>query len=159
MSGQDENPAQTEIRTAIDEAVSAAVTEALAKQETAEPTETPREASQMAATTETLGTAAETETAVEVKEEPKPTEMPEPAAKPETKPVSSPPVQADQYPKEFYIDGQKYAYLTAYAEQTGQKTLIADKDEPNATQIEFFDWENSEGRDIPGPFTGNGGTN
>jgi cytoskeletal protein RodZ len=159
LSGQDENPAQTEIQTVINEAVSATATDALAKRETAEPTEIPQEANQTAATTKTLGTAAEMEAAVEVKEEPKPTEKPEPAAKPETKQVSAPPVQADQYPKEFYIDGQKYAYLTAYAGRTGQKTLIADEDEPNATQIEFFDWENSEGRDIPGPFTGNGGTN
>ena len=80
---------------------------------------------------------------------------PEPTAKPEA--TSSPQVKTDEYPKEFYIDGQKYAYLTAYAEESGQKTLIADEDEPNVTAGEVYDWENDPLKDVPGPFNGNGG--
>jgi outer membrane biosynthesis protein TonB len=163
MSGQVENAptAQTaeEIQTAINEAVNAAVTEALAeRQETAaKATETPQETDQTAepiTATEAPGAAAETETAAEIKVEPaaNPTEKPAPAAKPETKQISSPPVQAGQYPIEFYIDGQKYAYLTPYAEQMGQKTLIADESEPASTQLGYYDPSQDPLSQVKGPF-------
>jgi type II secretory pathway pseudopilin PulG len=108
-----------------------------------EPTENPPKISQTEESAATEVKATETESA------------PEPTAKPET--TSSPQVKTGEYPKEFYIDGQKYAYLTAYAEETGQKTLIADEDEPNVTAGEVYDWENDPLKNIPGPFNGNGG--
>jgi hypothetical protein len=78
-------------------------------------------------------------------------------ATPEPTPTVSPQTQeAQSYPKYFFIDGQKYAYLTAYAEEMGYKTFIAPEDEPNATQLDSYDWENDPNGKIPGPFTGNG---
>jgi hypothetical protein len=78
-------------------------------------------------------------------------------ATPEPKPSISPQTQeAQSYPKYFFINGQKYAYLTAYAEEMGYKTFIAPEDEPNATQLDRYDWENDPNGRIPGPFTGNG---
>jgi cytoskeletal protein RodZ len=85
--------------------------------------------------------------AVEVKAESTPT----PTAKPEVKPTSPPQVK-NEYPKEFYIDGQKYAYLTAYAEETGQKTFIADEDEPASTQLDYYDPSQDPLSQVKGPF-------
>jgi hypothetical protein len=48
---------------------------------------------------------------------PKPPEPTEKTEKTEAKQSSPVQVKTAEYPKEFYIDGQKYAYLTAYAEE------------------------------------------
>jgi hypothetical protein len=82
--------------------------------------------------------------AVEVKAEstPKPTAPPQAT----TKPIES------EYPKEFYIDGQKYAYLTEYAEEADIKTFIAPDDEPNATQTDYYNWTDDPLGKVKGPF-------
>jgi type II secretory pathway pseudopilin PulG len=82
----------------------------------------------------------------------------EPANEPVSEPTASPQVKqsANTYPKEFFENGKKYAYLTEYAESVGQKTEIVDyaEGESNAVQEDFLDWENEP--HIPGPFNGNG---
>ncbi|GHV15507.1 hypothetical protein FACS1894219_12410 [Clostridia bacterium] len=115
--------------------------------ETAE-TETPQETSQTEPLTAVKAEevkAAEPE-AVEVKAEPKPT------PKPEVKQTPPPQVKTDTYPKEFYIDGQKYAYLTAYAEEADIKTFIADEDESASTQESYYDPSQDPLSKVKGPF-------
>jgi hypothetical protein len=70
------------------------------------------------------------------------------------------PRTVDAYPKEWYENGKKYAYLTEYAEQAGQKTEIIEyaEGEPNIIPGEFYDWENDPLRFNPGPLNGNGAT-
>jgi type II secretory pathway pseudopilin PulG len=101
-------------------------------------------------------TMVEEEIEVEVAPFPEPEKV-EVKAETTPKQTYSPQVQPSEYPKEFYIDGQKYAYLTAYAEEMDYKTIIADESEPNVTAGEVYDWESDPLKDIPGPFTGNGG--
>jgi len=69
-----------------------------------------------------------------------------------TEKVSSASVKVSEYPKFFYENGQKYAYNTAYAEEMGQKTLIADDSEPNVIQTETYDWGNDPAGKVPGNF-------
>jgi hypothetical protein len=94
--------------------------------------------------------AAGAEEPTEIKAEPANEPTPEPTASPQVKQA------ANTYPKEFYENGKKYAYLTEYAESVGQKTEIIDyaDGESNAVQEDFLDWENEP--HIPGPFNGNG---
>jgi hypothetical protein len=61
------------------------------------------------------------------------------------------------YPKYFYENGRKYAYYDEFHENEGMKTLIADESEPNVTSGEVYDWLSDPLKDVPGPFTGNGG--
>jgi hypothetical protein len=98
--------------------------------------------------------AAEVEAPTEIKTEPANEPAPEPTASPQVKQA------ANTYPKEFYENGKKYAYLTEYAESVGQKTEIIDyaEGESNAVAGEFYDWENDPLRNNPGPFNGNGAT-
>jgi outer membrane biosynthesis protein TonB len=93
-------------------------------------------------------TSEETETeetaAIDVKAE----TTHEPTASPQVKPTPKP----EEYPKYFYEDGQKYAYIDEFHENEGMKTLIADDDEPNATQDGYYDPKSDPLSKIPGPF-------
>ena len=88
---------------------------------------------------------------VEPTAEPTATQKPEQTSSPQVKQTPEP----AEYPKYFYIDGQKYAYLTAYAEEMGRKTFIADESEPNAIQEGSYNWTDDPNGKIPGPFNGN----
>jgi outer membrane biosynthesis protein TonB len=146
------------IQEEIAEAADAAAEKALADKETAaiakpeqievKAVEQPEAQAEQAAS-ETPPPAREAE---EVRDTPEAKEEPAPAPSPQAGQTRS------EYPKEFYIDGQKYAYLTEYAEEMGYKTFIAPDDEPNATQSGYYDWENDPNGKIPGPFNGNGST-
>jgi hypothetical protein len=83
---------------------------------------------------------------------------PEPIAIPSSPAQPTQTETATEYPKEWVENGQKYAYLTAYAEEMGMKTLIYDyaEGESNAVQEDYYDWENDPNGKIPGPFNGNG---
>jgi hypothetical protein len=67
---------------------------------------------------------------------------------------SSPQVkQAESaYPKYFYENGQKYAYLDEFHEQQGMKMFVADEGEPNVDAGKVYDWVNDEAGKIKGPF-------
>jgi outer membrane biosynthesis protein TonB len=112
------------------------------------PAEKPEKQAEPVAIPLAVETTPEPAKAAEVKATPEP--------KAETAPKAEQAKTASVYPKFFFENGQKYAYLTAYAEEAGIKTFIADEDEPNATQLEFYDWENDPKGKIPGPFNGNG---
>jgi hypothetical protein len=84
--------------------------------------------------------------------EPTPEPTPDPTPEPVVAPVqTSPPPPKPTEPEIFYDeDGRKYIYFKGF------KMYLADEDTPNVVQDGYYDWENYP--DIPGPFTGNGGT-
>jgi hypothetical protein len=144
-----EVPTTADIQTQISEAVDAAVAQALAEntaKSEPQPTETPEVQAE-----QTVTALAKT---LEIAETPEPkvqaTSTPSPQV---TKPQT-----ASVYPKEWIENGQKYAYLTAYAEEHGIKTEIHDysEGETNAVQEDYYDWESDPLKDVPGPFSGNG---
>jgi hypothetical protein len=158
-----EVPNTADIHTQISEAVDAAVTQALAENTAkAEPTQTKFDEPQPMATPEvqaeqTVTVLAKTLEPIEI---PEPTATPEPTAQETSAPSPqvTKPQTASVYPKEWIENGQKYAYLTAYAEEHGIKTEIHDysEGETNAIQEDYYDWESDPLKDVPGPFTGNG---
>ncbi|GHV09988.1 hypothetical protein FACS1894217_15090 [Clostridia bacterium] len=129
---------QAEIQRAVDETVKDALAVTV--------TETPKE-------TAGIATDATTESAQELEVTPEPTAAVEPVkaavtdAKPETKPSSSPQVTATQ-PETWWEDGKQYTMIN------GHKALISDE---GNNQQSSYDWENDPLKDVPGPFTGNGG--
>jgi uncharacterized protein YmfQ (DUF2313 family) len=135
--------AQAEIEALKTAQMPASSTETTETHEITEVSVAPQETAETVETTEIAGTTIE-ETAtpepekVEVKAEPTPTPPPQ--------------VQTAVYPKEFYIDGQKYAYLTAYAEEMGYKILLADESEPNVISGDAYDWLSDPLKDVKGKF-------
>jgi outer membrane biosynthesis protein TonB len=169
-------PVTADIQAQISEAVDAAVTQALAESDLkAEPTQTKFYEPQLTEATEVQAEQTVTalaKTLLPVRQAGEPAETPKPTATPEVKATPEPKVQATStpspqvikpqtanvYPKEWIENGQKYAYLTAYAEEHGIKTEIHDysEGETNAVQEDYYDWESDPLKDVPGPFTGNG---
>jgi MarR-like DNA-binding transcriptional regulator SgrR of sgrS sRNA len=156
-----EVPTTADIQTQISEAVDAAVAQALAESETeAEPQPTATTEVQAEQTVTTLAKTLETAETLEPTSTPEVKATPEPTAQAISAPSPqvTKPQTASVYPKEWIENGQKYAYLTAYAEEHGIKTEIHDysEGETNAVQEDYYDWESDPLKDVPGPFTGNG---
>jgi len=129
------------------------------------PVEQVVESSDEEITSEQMDENSEEEIVAEVMPEPTPEPTLAPSPEPQkkerpaqvevtsvTEKVSSASVKVSEYPKFFYENGQKYAYNTAYAEEMGQKTLIADESEPNVVQTETYDWGNDPAGKVPGNF-------
>jgi type II secretory pathway pseudopilin PulG len=139
LSEQAETPAETpEITTPVE-------TLADKPQETLEPQEVSQPADEEEPTATAIDEVKPADVnAVEVKATPKPTAPPQATAKP----------AESEYPKEFYIDGQKYAYLTEYAEEAGIKTEIYEyaEGESNVIAGDLYDWENDPLGKVKGPF-------
>ncbi len=105
-------------------------------------------------TPETTSASVPTSTPAPTQEttsEPIPTSAPEPTTMPE--PVQTTPApQTVSEPETYYDeDGRKYTYFN------GIKLYLADEDEPNAVQEDFYDWENDPNKNDKGPFGGSGG--
>lgn len=118
------------------------------------------EALKMATSTETSEKAEEvqevstfpltTETTVEATNYPEPEKVEiqaETTSKPEVKQASSPQVASEQ-PKTWWENGKEYTMIN------GHKAEISSE---GNNQLGYYDWENDPLKDVPGPFTGNGG--
>ncbi|MDR1668989.1 MAG: hypothetical protein LBR76_03440 [Oscillospiraceae bacterium] len=80
---------------------------------------------------------------------------PSPTPEPSPDPKPTPPATVQPSPKPaatpaqeiFYDeDGRRYTYLNGF------KMYLADEDDPNVIQKDYYDWENDPDKDIPGPF-------
>jgi hypothetical protein len=67
----------------------------------------------------------------------------------EVKQASTPQVTQTEQPETWWEDGKQYTMIN------GNKAEIRDG---GNNQLSYYDWENDPLKDVPGPFTGNGGT-